>query len=107
MRLTFCFRQAAMVARNILSVCCCHSFVRGTTELRPPSTPIVCPVIHLFSGFRSHVIALATSSGVPGRPIACSWDEAARDASDSQIFRVSFDLIRPGATAFTRTPRPA
>lgn len=81
--------------------------MRGTTELSPPSTPIDCPVIHLFSGSSSHVIALATSSGVPGRPIACSWDEAASDVSDSQIFRVNFDLMRPGATAFTRIPRLA
>lgn len=75
------------------------------TVASPPSTPITCPVIHEFSGSKSHERAEAMSSGVPIRPRACIPCEARSEASFWVMRLVRGVATRPGPTQFTRMLR--
>ncbi len=83
----------------------CEAFTQPFVRkvLRPPSTAITCPVIHVERGPASRATTWATSSGSPSRGKGCMAAMASAICGLASSFDANGVRVSEGATQFTRT----
>mmetsp|Transcript_136930 Transcript_136930/g.237981 ORF Transcript_136930/g.237981 Transcript_136930/m.237981 type:complete len:217 (+) Transcript_136930:710-1360(+) len=99
-RVQNCYTLQPLNHRVPLWVCLADYFL---TVLRPPSRPIICPVIHVAPSPKRNAVSSAASSGCPSRPRGCAAAMAAAIFSFETILPAKGVCMSDGAMQLTLT----